>query len=58
MMLLWLLNLDFAGGFAAVAPTEFIALPSEPNVVVSCAANVIITDEPNVTIPGTGNTGV
>lgn len=57
-MLLWLLNLDFSGGFAPTAPTEFIALPSEPNVVVSCAANVIITDEPNVTIPSIGNIGV
>ena len=50
-MLLWLLNLDFSGGFGQSPPTEFIP-------VISDDADIILQYEASVTIPGSRDTGV
>ena len=58
MMLLWLLNLDFSGGFAPAAPTEFIVLKAEAAVVIGCPADITVQYDPSISVPGSRDIGV
>ena len=56
-MLLWLLNLNFAGGQALVV-SGAIPVPGQPDIGVGCPPAISVNYEAEITAPGGGDIGV
>ncbi len=57
-MLLWLLNLEFAGGFAPSAPTEFIPIRFQAAVGILGQPDCPLRYESGITVDQARDTGV
>ena len=57
-MLLWLVNLGFAGGLGIGLVSGEITLVGQPNITVGCPADINVNYEAEITVPADGSVGV
>ncbi len=57
-MLLWLLNLGFAGGVGIGLVSGEITLVGQPDITTGCPADITVQYAAEITVPADGDVGV